>query len=879
MKKIVLALLIVFSTAVFSQSTYTDEAGKWRIGLNAGAMWQTCDVTPHANIAGGFTIEKILNKKSDAIIGFALGLRYLSGHCTGFDTKASYGVANNTALNGTFDAQTDYAHNGGIFYNNYKTYIHEGALELKVNFPKFEQKTNLILYVMGGVGICNYKTWINALDANGNRYDFTALQNAQSVTAADVKKVMNGTYSTLAQGSSPSGTNRFTPSVGIGFGFKLSRVLSLVFEYRAAFQRTNLLDGVTYNNFNDPIKQNDFYNYASANLLFTICGKAKKSPYSNTASNVTNYTQPQSNNTVYTNQQQPIQQQQPVYNQAPQTVYTNQQQVYPPYVNITYPQNNFSSNGDYVTVQATIQNIQSAQQVSISQNGYPVHYFTYDSYSGNLHFQTFLQQGANNIIITANSPYGTGSQGVVVFYNPPYAPNDNNNPVTTNPNYSGNETPVNTLPTNTVTPPNHSPLVITIKKPVVQYINPSVSPYDVTTAMFNVTASVQNVGAANQINVSFNGNTVSTFNYDAPSKTVSFTANLLTGYNSVNISASNVAGTDSKSTVIDYKPVGRPPRIDIFNPATSPFTSANQNMTVNGYVYNISSASDIAINYNGNNISFNYNNATHEIDVPVNLSSNSNQLQITATNTFGNDVKQIILLMNSNLGHPHMGTIITPTLQTQVTPTATLTSTPHFGNVQTEIPVIMHAQIYNGDPVTNNTGNSTSNGSTTGTVNGMGAHHNKPEFLLTSPNINPYTSMSGMISISANLNFVSDVSKVSITYNGAPVSFSYNPVISEYLSFTSPLRPGSNTFVIDASNQFGAITESIEINYIPTNPNSNPNGSPALHFTGGTNNTTNTPRIFNNVNTVNPTPTTLPTTTPSNPVKLPQGVGRPMRPR
>ena len=40
MKKIVLALLIVFSTAVFSQSTYTDEAGKWRIGLNAGAMWQ-----------------------------------------------------------------------------------------------------------------------------------------------------------------------------------------------------------------------------------------------------------------------------------------------------------------------------------------------------------------------------------------------------------------------------------------------------------------------------------------------------------------------------------------------------------------------------------------------------------------------------------------------------------------------------------------------------------------------------------------------------------------------------------------------------------------------------------------------------------------------
>ena len=61
MKKVILASLIIFSINLFSQNTYSDEAGRWRLGVNAGAMWQTCDVTPHANIAGGFTKTDIVD--------------------------------------------------------------------------------------------------------------------------------------------------------------------------------------------------------------------------------------------------------------------------------------------------------------------------------------------------------------------------------------------------------------------------------------------------------------------------------------------------------------------------------------------------------------------------------------------------------------------------------------------------------------------------------------------------------------------------------------------------------------------------------------------------------------------------------------------------
>ena len=901
MKKIIFAALLLLSSKIFSQATYTDEAGKWRLGLNAGAMWQASDVTPHAGIAGGFTIERILTKKADAFIGFALGFRYLSGNCTGLDTKASYGVASNTALNGTFDSTINYTKNGGIFYNNYKSYIHEGALELKINFPRFEQKTNLIFHIMGGIGICNYKTWINALDINGQMYDFTSLQNAGSVTPADVKKVLNGSYGTLAEGSSPTGTTRFVPSIGVGFGFKFSKHVSLVFEYRAAFPGTNLLDGVTHDMNNELITNNDFYNYASANLLFTLYGRQHKSSYNPTPAytNATPVnTQPINNTTVYNNYPT-----QPINNGAP--IYNNVPQVYPPYVNITSPVNNFSSQGNYISVQGNVQNVQSANQISISQNGYPIKYFSYDPYNGTFNFQTFLQQGTNNIIVTANSQYGTGSQGVTVFYNPPYTPNyggavypnggenaypnntyPNNNvqPVVVNPNVV---TPVNT---NNGAPPFSVGSTIPIQlggKPFVQFVNPSHSPEDVLNSTYNVNATVQNVTLANQITVSINGNNVQQFNFNPSTKNLDFTANLLTGYNSIHISATNAAGTDSKSTVIDYRPVGKPPRIDIFNPASSPFTSLNPNMLVNGYVYNVSSSSDITVNYNGNVLSFSYNNSTHEIDIPVNLLNGTNQLTITANNTYGNDVKQLSLIYQTFTVNPHTyggntnnqpvstftSTQNNPTINNQV---PTFTVNPHIntgnqpissftatqnnpGIANNQVPTFTanpHTNIGNqsiptftateNNPINGNT-NPVSTGSSSNNNMGGGIHR-EPEITLTSPQTTPYTTMSGVVSISANLNYVYSSSGASVTYNGNMVSCSFNPVSSELLNFTSPLQPGMNTFVIKATNLYGTVTKVVNVTYVPTNPNGNVNGNPSLHFTNGFNNNTTPPRTFSNTN-------------------------------
>lgn len=693
-------------------------------------------------------------------------------------------------------------------------------------------------------------------------------------------------------------------------------------------------------------------------------------------------------------------------NQPPvtNTIYINQQ-AYPPTVSISYPGNNFTSQGNYITVQGNVQNIQSYHQLSISQNGYPVRFFSYDPYNGNFHFQTFLQQGTNNLIVTANNPYGTGSQGVTVFFstntsydnggyngggnntnnsvNPTnvtggnYPNNSINTTITTNggnyPNNSihpngtvnpnGGNYPNNSINTNGTITPNGGTNTSGESRPWIQYVNPSTSPMDVLTASYNISASVQNIANASQINISVNGTNMPSFNFNPSTHALTFSANLLTGFNSIHISATNSFGTDSKSTVLDYKPAGKPPRIEVFNPASSPFLSVQPSMIVSGYVYNVTSSSEISVTDNGSPITFNYNNTTHEIDVPVNLSGGNNQVNISATTSFGSDSKQVALqLVSKNCGTPNTNpnlqtggviqpvgnnTNVTPHTNTnpalnsngtiyidqttanntphtnqnpnlnsnpniyidQTTPNNTphtnqnqnpnlnsnpniyidqtnTNSTPHTSQNQNP-GLYSNANIYIDQTNTNNTPHTNQNSGLNSNANiyidqtnpnnnphmahnpnlqsngtiyidqtannntgvgnntGMGGVHRQPEITRTSPGSSPYTTMSGVISVAANVGFVTNASGVSVTYDGSPVSFSYNPQTSEALNFTSPLRPGMNTFVIKATNSSGTVSQNVDVNYVPTNVSSNVNGNPNLHFSSGTNVGVNTPREFN----------------------------------
>ena len=66
---------------------------------------------------------------------------------------------------------------------------------------------------------------------------------------------------------------------------------------------------------------------------------------------------------------------------------------------------------------------------------------------------------------------------------------------------------------------------------------------------------------------------------------------------------------------------------------------------------------------------------------------------------------------------------------------------------------------------------------------------------------------------------------------------------------------------------------------MPTNPNGNVNGNPSLHFSGGMNNTVNTPRGVNPNTNTQPIPA-APEPAKPNQIQQPINSGRPMiRPR
>lgn len=895
MKKTILLFLLVVTTVINAQSDYRDLPGRWRLGFNMGGIWESSDVKPSPGLGGGFTIEKILNKRSNALLGFSLGLRYLGGRTYGLAATPTYDIAKNEALNGTYNTVIRYDSVPGYFFANHKTFIQEGSLELKMNFPRLEKNTGIIFHLWGGIGIGKYKTWIDALDKDGNMYDFSRLQG-QHVTQSDLTRIYDGKYETLAMGSGTNGTFCVLPSIGAGLGYRVSKHVSFVLEHKISFPGTNLLDGIEYPK-NCPVTgSKDFYNYTSLGLVFTFYGRSHSHSSGST-----------NNNTGVS----------PVGTTTPNTGYTTPV-VNPPTVVITYPANGFNSPGDYTTVNATVHNVSSSSQINISQNGYAINHYSFNASNGALNFQTFLALGANNFVISASNSGGSASQGVTINYNPTFTTNGLSNTTTTvtttntvvtthttttvgsptvTPVFTGTTAATTTVsgthtitptfttattgtvtsggtvsPTITITPtptvspsltisptptvsptfttiatgtvspattvtptfsttgtgtvtandgPFHGTATVTPLKPVVSFIDPNVYPAETTNATYNVISSVLNVADAAHILVSVNGNNVPDFVYNPTNKQVTFVAVLQLGYNTITVKGTNNAGTDSKSIVINHKQAGRPPKVTITNPSNSPFTSLQTNVIVSGYVYNVVSSAGITVTANGSPANFNYNLNTHEITVALNLSSGSTVVNIAASNPFGNDAGTITLIYkkmqvdsvaNSN------GGVVT---HIETAQTHTYTNTPH------------------GPP---------------------GGPHNPPVITVLSPNADPFNTNTGNVSVSATVDHITNASLVTVNYNGVTLSVMFD-LASKHLNFSSPLKPGLNTFVISASNNDGTVTKSVNINYAPIGGNTNPsnsvnpvNGDPTYGHGNW-----NMGGLFNNGGGKTPTPANPPT--------------------
>lgn len=274
----------------------------WEVGVGAGTFFVSGDVK--AQLGYGFSAHV---RKS---LGYTLSLEGLfqHGNAYGLNWEASSGLGNNPVLGdaGLPDGSpnpTDYYHNGGIVYHNFKMVNNDASINMvvtmnNIGFHRKSADRKLNIYGLVGLGMQNYAVWYNALDANGNRYDYLSVYNTElqnGVTKDDrkptitaLKAMLDNTYETAAEGhhDEESIFNRVMNPIangGVSLAYRMSRRVNLELSHRVTFTQDDLEDGQRWQewpNAATPVLTRDYdtYHYTSLNLNLNL-GKSVEPLY------------------------------------------------------------------------------------------------------------------------------------------------------------------------------------------------------------------------------------------------------------------------------------------------------------------------------------------------------------------------------------------------------------------------------------------------------------------------------------------------------------------------------------------------------------------------------------------------------------------------
>lgn len=761
MKKLLLLFTTLTALSAFSQKDYSRYYNSWRLGLNIGGAWQTADYRSCWGMAGGLTLEKGFHENADNIFSFAIRGRYLAANTYGMDYNRNYNIFDNDAYNGKYDPKVNYADSTGLarryVFDNYKTTLYEGSLELQVTFNRLRERTHVILNLWGGIGITSYRAKSDLLDADGKIYDFSKIDSTGNKSKAlnAYNAMIDKKYESYAYGSKNGNLITFSPSAGIGLGYQFGPGFSMLLEYKVTFpQGTNadLLDGKFSNNHDFIGGNNDYYHYTGINFLFTLRGKKK--------------TKTTPDQTTYTNTVVPVN---PVTTTPTETVVapptnsvvvTQPAEPKPLVTFITPPVAGFTVNDPAYKISAQVLNVTSSGQIRFVFNGTSYNNFNFNPQTHILEFNANLNPGSNSVQITATGNAGSasastnvvyelpkpaGNPPVITFVTPAACPANaqirqytvfatvSNIPSKSNLVIKANNNPVNfnfdagsgqiSFPLNLVNGPNTisisasnnfgsdvktctvhfvEPLQQTLPPPAITFINPSQSGSVVTASVFPVKAQILNITGQNQASAYVNGAQVPLI-YSSVLKQISFQANLNEGSNQITIYANNNHGEDNKVTTVTYQPApkGNPPVVSYSNPAVGSGTVTNALYNFKFSVLNMTSQNGIDVKLNGNPVTgFVFNAATHELSYSTNLVMGSNQIVVTATNQFGTDSKNatVIYQQPSRLKLPPVVTITNPATINATALVSAYTFKATIKNVTNQADIVVK---YNGAVITN----------------------------------------------------------------------------------------------------------------------------------------------------------------------------------
>lgn len=202
------------------------------------------------------------------------------------------------------------------------------------------------------------------------------------------------------------------------------------------------------------------------------------------------------------------------------------------------------------------------------------------------------------------------------------------------------------------------------KEPKISILAPEESPYITSLPSARVTAKIENIKNALDVNFKVNGESRD-FGFYNPR--VSQEINLVPGNNVVEITATNVCGKDVKTIIIVYNPtkIEEPqpkqeaPIITITSPQNNPYTVENQYYTINATVLNVNDYRSISFKQNGNDRNFTFDNSRKIFSSDVTLIGGKNTFEIVAKNAAGIANAQTIIYYEIKEDFPKV-TIVEP---------------------------------------------------------------------------------------------------------------------------------------------------------------------------------------------------------------------------
>ena len=565
-----------------------------------------------------------------------------------------------------------------------------------------------------------------------------------------------------------------------------------------------------------------------------------------------------------------------------------------PIVTIATPQNGSNLSSSVVTLTGTAINVSNQSQMRVTLNGV-TQSFSFNSGSRTFSSSLNLRTGSNTILVSATTTCGTNSKTVTVSHNAPCpspvvtivspsngtsvsnsamtlrgtAININNqsemrvtlNGVNQAFNYntttklftsslnlrSGNNSIVVSGTTNCGTDSKTVNLNYSqsCPAPVVTIASPR-NGLNSTSTSVSFVGNVQNVTSSSQITLNLNGVAVNK-SFNSVTKIVSATLNLKQGGNTIELSATNSCGTDTKTISVSFKcPL---PTVNIASPNTGMRYTTNP-ISFSGFVSGISAKSQINITLNGAQIPFTYTTATSKFEGNMTMAEGVNTLVATVTNQCGTSSKSTTVTFTKPCPKPTV-VITSPSngvslSSSSVTITGVANHLTSQGDLKVRVNGVVTPFTYNTSTKTfsanatliegNNTilaTVATNCGNDSKTVN---VAYSKPCPKPTVTIINPtngFKPVNQYININGVTTNITSKSQMTLTLNGLAIPFTFNASTNSFTT-TYDLSEGSNVITATVTNSCGTQSKTVTIGY------SKPCPKPVLIVTSPTNGSTNT---------------------------------------